>query len=167
MVRDVKDGGVFLINCQWSDEELDHHMPAVAKRYIAEHNIQVYTINAIDLAIEIGMGKRTNTILQSAFFALAKVMPETEAIGYMKDAATHSYLKKGQDVVDMNHKAIDIGATAFHKFEVPASWATARTSPWPSTWRATPHRQDGQGDHGARGPHGRRQPARVRLRQRP
>ena len=125
MVRDVKDGGVFLINCQWSDEELDHHMPAVAKRYIAEHNIQVYTINAIDLAIEIGMGKRTNTILQSAFFKLAKVMPESEAIGYMKDAATHSYLKKGQDVVDMNHKAIDAGATAYKKFEVPASWATA------------------------------------------
>ena len=125
MVRDVKDGGVFLINCQWSDEELDHHMPAVAKRYIAEHNIQVYTINAIDLAIEIGMGKRTNTILQSAFFKLAKVMPEAEAIGYMKDAATHSYLKKGQDVVDMNHKAIDAGATAFRKFEVPADWATA------------------------------------------
>ena len=125
MVRDVKDGGVFLINCQWSDEELDHHMPAVAKRYIAEHNIQVYTINAIDLAIEIGMGKRTNTILQSAFFKLAKVMPEEEAIKYMKDAATHSYLKKGQDVVDMNHKAIDAGATAFRKFEVPADWATA------------------------------------------
>ncbi|MBM6938049.1 pyruvate:ferredoxin (flavodoxin) oxidoreductase [Pseudoflavonifractor phocaeensis] len=126
MVRDVKDGGTFLINCQWSDEELDHHMPAVAKRYIAEHNIQVYTINAIDLAIEIGMGKRTNTILQSAFFALAKVMPSEEAIQYMKDAATHSYLKKGQDIVDMNHKAIDIGATAFKKFEVPASWATAQ-----------------------------------------
>ena len=126
MVRDVKDGGTFLINCQWSDEELDKHMPAVAKRYIAEHNIQVYTINAIDLAIEIGMGKRTNTILQSAFFKLAKVMPEAEAIQYMKDAATHSYLKKGQDIVDMNHKAIDIGATAFKKFEVPASWATAQ-----------------------------------------
>ena len=125
MVRDVKDGGTFLINCQWSDEELDKHMPAVAKRYIAEHNIQVYTIDAIDLAAKIGMGKRTNTILQSAFFKLAKVMPEAEAIGYMKDAATHSYLKKGQDVVDMNHKAIDMGATAFKKFTVPASWATA------------------------------------------
>ena len=125
MVRDVKDGGTFLINCQWSDEELDKHMPAVAKRYIAEHNIQVYTINAIDLAIEIGMGKRTNTILQSAFFKLANVMPIEEAIGYMKDAATHSYLKKGQDVVDMNHKAIDLGATAFRKFTVPASWANA------------------------------------------
>ena len=126
MVRDVKDGGIFLINCQWSDEELDHHMPAVAKRYIAEHNIQVYTINAIDLAIEIGMGKRTNTILQSAFFALAKIIPAEQALEYMKDAATHSYLKKGQDVVDMNHKAIDMGATAFHKFEVPASWKDAK-----------------------------------------
>ena len=125
MVRDVKPGGTFLINCQWSDEELSRHMPAVAKRYIAQNNIQVYTINAIDLAKEIGMGKRTNTILQYAFFALAKVMPESEAIGYMKDAATHSYLKKGQDVVDMNHKAIDAGATAFRKFEVPADWATA------------------------------------------
>ena len=125
MVRDVKDGGTFLINCQWSAEELDKHMPAVAKRYIAAHNVQVYTIDAIDLAAKIGMGKRTNTILQSAFFALAKVMPEAEAIQYMKDAATHSYLKKGQDVVDMNHKAIESGATAFKKFDVPASWATA------------------------------------------
>ena len=129
MVRDVKPGGTFLINCQWNDEELSRHMPAVAKRYIAQNNIQVYTINAIDLAKEIGMGKRTNTILQSAFFALAKVMPESEAIGYMKDAATHSYLKKGQDVVDMNHKAIDAGATAFRKFEVPADWATAEDKP--------------------------------------
>ena len=126
MVRDVKDGGTFLINCQWWDEEIDKHMPAVAKRYIAEHHINVYTIDAIDLAAKIGMGKRTNTILQSAFFALANVMPQAEAIGYMKDAATHSYLKKGQDVVDMNHKAIDMGATAFHKFEVPASWKDAK-----------------------------------------
>ena len=126
IVRDVKPGGVFLINCQWSDEELSHHLDAASKRYIAKNNIQVYTINAIDLAKEIGMGKRTNTILQSAFFSLAKVMPQEEAIQYMKDAATHSYLKKGQDVVDMNHKAIDMGATAFHKFEVPASWKDAK-----------------------------------------
>ena len=125
MVRDVKPGGTFLINCQWSAEDLDKHMPAVAKRYIAANNIQVYTIDAIDLAAKIGMGKRTNTILQSAFFALAKVMPEAESIQYMKDAATKSYLKKGQDIVDMNHKAIDAGATAFKKFDVPASWATA------------------------------------------
>ncbi|MCD7947216.1 MAG: pyruvate:ferredoxin (flavodoxin) oxidoreductase [Oscillospiraceae bacterium] len=125
MVNDVKPGGVFMINCQWSNEELERHMPAEAKRYIAQNNIQLYTINAIDLAKEIGMGKRTNTILQSAFFTLAKVMPTEEAIGYMKDAATHSYLKKGQDVVDMNHKAIDAGATAFQKYEVPAAWANA------------------------------------------
>ena len=133
MVRDVKDGGTFLINCQWSDEELNQHMPAVAKRYIAEHNINVYTINAIDLAIEIGMGKRTNTILQSAFFALANIMPADDAIKFMKDAAEHSYLKKGRDVVEMNWKAIDAGATAFKKFEVPADWATAQDKPKEST----------------------------------
>ena len=126
MVRDVKPGGVFMINCQWSKEELEHHLSAEAKRYIAENNIQLYTINAIDLAAQIGMGKRTNTILQSAFFSLAKVMPEAEAIQYMKDAATHSYLKKGQDVVDMNHKAIDAGATAYVKIDVPASWKDAK-----------------------------------------
>ena len=125
IVRDVKPGGTFLINCQWTPEELSHHLDAASKRYIAANNIQVYTINAIDLAKEIGMGKRTNTILQSAFFALANVLPADEAIRYMKDAATHSYLKKGQDVVDMNHKAIDAGATAFKKFDVPADWANA------------------------------------------
>ena len=125
MVQDVKPGGIFMINCQWTPEELEHHMPAESKRYIAQNNIQLYTINAIDLAIEIGMGKRNNTILQSAFFTLANVMPQEEAIGYMKAAATKSYLKKGQDVVDMNHKAIDLGATAFKKIDVPASWATA------------------------------------------
>ncbi|MDD6160741.1 MAG: pyruvate:ferredoxin (flavodoxin) oxidoreductase, partial [Oscillospiraceae bacterium] len=125
IVRDVKPGGTFLINCQWSAEELSHHLDAASKQYIAKNNVQLYIINAIDLAIEIGMGKRTNTILQSAFFTLANVMPQEEAIGYMKDAATHSYLKKGQDVVDMNHKAIDLGATAFVKVDVPADWATA------------------------------------------
>ena len=126
IVRDVKPGGTFLINCQWDDAELNEKLDAASKRYIAKNNIQVYTINAIDLAKEIGMGKRTNTILQSAFFSLAKVMPESEAIQYMKDAATHSYLKKGQDVVDMNHKAIDAGATAYKKFDVPADWADAQ-----------------------------------------
>ncbi len=125
MVRDVKPGGVFMVNCQWSEEELERHLSANAKRYIAENDIQLYLINAIDLADQIGMGKRTNTILQSAFFSLAKVLPQAEAIGYMKDAATASYLKKGQDIVDMNHKAIDLGATAFKKVEVPASWKGA------------------------------------------
>jgi pyruvate-ferredoxin/flavodoxin oxidoreductase len=125
MVRDVRPGGVFLINCQWTPEELAERLPAKAKRYIARNNIQLYTINAIDLAIELGMGKRTNTILQSAFFTLAKVIPHEQAIGYMKDAATKSYLKKGQDIVDMNHRAIDAGTNAFVKIDVPADWADA------------------------------------------
>ena len=99
MVQDVKPGGIFMINCQWSDEELNQHMPAEAKRYIAKNNIQLYTINAIDKAIEIGMGKRTNTILQSAFFKLANVMPIDQAIEYMKAAAKKSYSKKGDAVV--------------------------------------------------------------------
>ena len=125
MVQDVKPHGTFMINCQWTLEELEHHMNAESKRYIAENDINLYLINAIDLAIQVGMGKRTNTILQSAFFTLSGVLPQEEAIGYMKDAATKSYLKKGQDVVDANHKAIDAGATAFTKVEVPASWADA------------------------------------------
>ena len=125
IVNDVKPGGVFLINCQWDLAELEHHLSAEAKRYIAKNNIQLYTINAIDLAIQVGMGKRTNTILQSAFFSLAKVMPEADAIKYMKDAAEHSYAKKGMDVVEKNWKAIDAGATAYVKVEVPAAWANA------------------------------------------
>ena len=125
MVNDVKPGGVFMINCQWDFDELNHHLKADAKRYIARNNIQLYTIDAIDLAIEIGMGKRNNTILQSAFFSLAKVMPEEDAIRFMKEKAKASYLKKGQDVVDMNYKAIDLGATAYKKIDVPAEWADA------------------------------------------
>ena len=125
MVQDVKPGGIFMINCQWSDEELNQHMPAEAKQYIAKNNIQLYTINAIDKAIEIGMGKRTNTILQSAFFKLANVMPIDEAVDYMKQAAKKSYSKKGDAVVEMNYKAIDAGVDAVHKVEVPADWATA------------------------------------------
>ena len=129
MVNDVKPGGVFMINCQWDFDELNHHLKADAKRYIARNNIQLYTIDAIDLAIEIGMGKRNNTILQSAFFSLAKVMPEEDAIRFMKEKAKASYLKKGQDVVDMNYKAIDLGATAYKKIDVPAEWADAVDEP--------------------------------------
>ena len=129
MVQDVKPGGVFLINCQWTPEELDHHLNAETKRYIAKNNIQLYTINAIDLAIKVGMGKRTNTILQSAFFSLAKVMPEADAIRYMKEAAERSYAKKGMDVVEKNWNAIDAGATAYVKIDVPASWADAVDAP--------------------------------------
>ena len=125
IVNDVKPGGTFLINCQWGLEELEEHLTSEAKRYIAKNNIKLYTIDATELAIQVGMGKRTNTILQSAFFSLAGVLPQEEAIKYMKDAATKSYMKKGQDVVDCNHKAIDAGATAYVQIDYPASWAEA------------------------------------------
>jgi len=124
MVNDVKPGGVYLINCQWTPEELAQHLPADAKRYIAKNNVQLYTVNAIDLAAQIGLGKRTNTVLQSAFFALSKVLPVEEAIGYMKEKA-QKFMKKGKEIVEMNEKAIDAGATAFVKIDVPADWANA------------------------------------------
>ena len=138
MVQDVKPGGVFMINCQWSDEELGHHLNAEAKKYIADNNIQLYTINAIDKAIEIGMGKRTNTILQSAFFKLADVMPIDDAINFMKQAAQKSYGKKGQDVVEMNWKAIDAGVDAIHKVDVPASWSNPEADPAPKALAGRP-----------------------------
>ena len=124
MVQDVKPGGVFLINCQWTPEELNSHLNAETKRYIAKNDIKLYTVNAIDLAAQIGLGKRTNTVLQSAFFSLSKVLPEEEAIGYMKEKA-QKFMKKGKEIVEMNEKAIDAGATAYVKIDVPADWADA------------------------------------------
>ena len=124
MVNDVKPGGVFLINCQWKPEELDQHLTADTKQYITKNNIQLYLVNAIDLAQEIGLGKRTNTILQSAFFSLSKVLPEAEAISYMKEKA-QKFMKKGIEIVQMNEKAIDAGANAYVKVDVPAEWANA------------------------------------------
>ncbi|MDE7435167.1 MAG: pyruvate:ferredoxin (flavodoxin) oxidoreductase [Lachnospiraceae bacterium] len=138
MVQDVKPGGVFMINCQWSDEELEHHLNADAKKYIADNNIQLYTINAIDKAIEIGMGKRTNTILQSAFFKLANVMPIDDAVDFMKQAAKKSYGKKGDAIVEMNYKAIDAGVDAVHKVEVPASWSNPAPDPAPAELTGRP-----------------------------
>ena len=128
MVNDVKPGGVYLINCQWDAAELSEKMPAEAKRYIAKNNIQLYTVNAIDIAAKIGLGKRTNTVLQSAFFSLAKILPEEEAIGYMKEKA-QKFMKKGKEIVEMNEKAIDAGATAYVKIDVPADWADAVDAP--------------------------------------
>ena len=124
MVNDVKPGGVFLINCQWDEAELAEKLNAEAKRYIAQNDIQLYTVNAIDIAAEIGLGKRTNTVLQSAFFSLAKVLPAEEAIGYMKEKA-QKFMKKGKEIVEMNEKAIDAGASAYVKIDVPADWANA------------------------------------------
>ena len=125
MISDVKPGGTFLLDCQWSDAELSEHLPASVKSYIAKNNIKFYTINATKLAIDLGNAKVKNTVLQSAFFALANILPAADAIEYMKYMATKSYLKKGQAIVDLNHKAIDAGKDALHLVEVPADWASA------------------------------------------
>ncbi len=125
MVSDVVPGGTFLLDCAWSDEELETNLPNKVKQAIAKNNIRFYTINATKLAIDLGNAKVKNTILQSAFFALANILPAEEAIEYMKYMATKSYLKKGQDIVDLNHKAIDSGKDALHEVKVPAAWANA------------------------------------------
>ena len=103
MVSDVKPGGIFLLNCSWDGAELDAHLPAAMKRYIAKNDIKFYTIDATHLAKGLGLGNRTNTILQAAFFKLAKVIPVEDAVQFMKDAATKSYMKKGEAIVKMNH----------------------------------------------------------------
>ncbi len=123
MVNDVKPGGTFLLDCQWSTvEELSANLPGKVKSYIANNGVKFYTINATQLAINLGNAKVKNTILQSAFFALAKILPAADAIEYMKYMATKSYLKKGQAIVDLNHAAIDKGADAFVEVAVPAEW---------------------------------------------
>ena len=122
MVQDLVPGGTFLFNTPWSVEELDEKLPGQVKRYIAENNINFYIIDGVKIGKEIGLGNRINTVLQSAFFSLTKLIPEEEVMKLMKDAATRSYSKKGDDVVKMNHDAIDAGATAYIKVEVPESW---------------------------------------------
>ncbi len=125
MVSDVKPGGVFLLNCSWNAEELETHIPGQVKKYIADNNIQFYTIDGVAIGKEIGLGNRINTVLQSAFFKLANIIPAEDAIRYMKDAATASYSKKGEAIVKMNHDAIDMGAQKVVKVDVPASWKDA------------------------------------------
>ena len=125
MVQDVKPGGFFLLNCTWSDDELEEKLPGQVKRYIAQNNVQFYTCDAVSLAKEIGLGaRRTNSILQAAFFKLADIIPIDEAVGYMKDAIKKTYGRKGQNIVDMNCAAVDAGITHIHKVEVPESWKT-------------------------------------------
>ncbi len=125
IAQDLVDGGTFLLNCPWTVEQLDEELPARTKRFIAEHNIQFYIINGIAIGKEIGLGGRINTVLQSAFFKLANIIPEQTAIDLMKAAAKKSYGKKGDDVVQMNYDAIEAGAQRIVKVDVPASWASA------------------------------------------
>ena len=124
MVQELADGGTFLLNCPWSVEELDKHLPGQVKKYIHDHEINFYIIDGVKIGIETGMGAtRINTILQSAFFKLANIIPQEEAIELMKKAAKKTYGRKGEDVVKKNWDAIDAGADRAIKVEVPASWA--------------------------------------------
>ncbi|KNY28557.1 pyruvate:ferredoxin (flavodoxin) oxidoreductase [Pseudobacteroides cellulosolvens] len=129
MVSDIKPNGTFLLNCGWTAEELDKHLPGSMKRILAKNNIKFYTIDAVSIAKEIGLGNRINMIMQAAFFKLADIIPLDDAVKYMKQAIVTSYGKKGEKVVNMNHMAVDKGIGALNKIEVPASWATAEDAP--------------------------------------
>ncbi len=125
LLAGLRDNGTFLLNCIWTPEELDEKLPGSLKRYIAEHNVNFYTIDAIKIAQEIGLGGRINMIMQAGFFKLANIIPIDEAVKYLKDAVVKSYGKKGQKVVDMNYAAIDKGLEAIVKIDIPESWKTA------------------------------------------
>ena len=126
MVQELMDGGTFLLNCSWDMEGLEAHLPGQMKSYIADHNIKFYTIDGIKIGKEIGLGGRINTVLQSAFFELAKIIPGAEAASLMKKAAKASYGKKGDKVVQMNYDAIDAGAGQIVEIKIPDSWKTAK-----------------------------------------
>ena len=124
MVQELVDGGTFLLNCTWSKDEVEKHIPGQVKKYMAEHNIKFYVINGVKIGIETGMGPtRINTILQSAFFTLTGIIPKEQANKLMKDAAQKTYGRKGEDVVKKNWAAIDAGANAFEEVEVKKEWA--------------------------------------------
>lgn len=123
LLAGLKKGGKFLLNTVWSDADLDKHLPAAMKRYIAKNEIEFYTVNAVDIAKELGLGGRFNMVMQSAFFKIAAIIPIETAVEYLKDAVVKSYGKKGEKVVNMNNGAIDKGIEALHKVEVPAAWA--------------------------------------------
>ncbi|MDY3987400.1 MAG: pyruvate:ferredoxin (flavodoxin) oxidoreductase, partial [Peptoniphilaceae bacterium] len=126
LLRGLKKGGTFLLNCTWTPEELDEHLPGQMKRALAEKNIEFYLINATGIAQELGLGSRTNMIMQSAFFELSKVLPIEEAVAHLKDSIVKAYGHKGDDVVQMNYNAVDRGISALQKVEVPAEWANAK-----------------------------------------
>ncbi len=126
LLAGLKKGGKFLLNTVWSDEDLTKHLPAAMKRYIANNDIEFYTVNAVEIAKGLGLGGRFNMVMQSAFFKLAAIIPIDEAVKYLKEAVVTSYGKKGQNIVDMNNGAIDQGIDKLHKVAVPADWANAQ-----------------------------------------
>ncbi|SIQ40655.1 pyruvate:ferredoxin (flavodoxin) oxidoreductase [Halanaerobium kushneri] len=128
MVEDLHDGGNFVLNCTWSADELDENLPAKMKKYIADHNINLYTINAVDIAQEVGLGQRINMVMQTAFFKVADIIPVDEAVEYLKEAIQKSYGHKGDKIVEMNNKAVDKALDALVKIDVPAEWSSAETA---------------------------------------
>ena len=133
LMNGLRPGGTFLLNCQWSDAELETRLPAAIRRYIAENEIRLYTINAVDIAIELGMAGRINMIMQAAFFALAEIIPLAEAMRHLRDSVRETYGKQGQAVVDKNLAALEQGAAALHRVAVPESWKQAVDSPRPAS----------------------------------
>ncbi len=129
VIDGLKPGGTFLLNCQWDAGELDAQLPAAMKRYIAANNIKFYTINAVKIAKEIGLGGRINMIMQSAFFKLADIIPVDDAVKYLKDSVLDEYGAKGEKIVNMNYAAIDQGTNAMVKIDVPAAWKDAQDAP--------------------------------------
>lgn len=125
LLRGFKPGGIFLLNCQWRPEDLEHALPAALKRKLASLHAKFYIIDAFEIAKKIGLGGRINMIMQSAFFHLTKIIPEADAVKYLKDANEHSYGRKGQNVVDMNNAAVDAGITGAVEIPVPEEWAHA------------------------------------------
>ena len=125
IVQDLVDGGSFLLNCPWNEKDLEERLPGQVKAYIANHNIQFYTINGTRIGHEIGLGGRINTILQAAFFTITGIIPEEKAISLMKEAAKKAYSKKGDAIVQMNYAGIDAGAKQFVKVNVPEHWKDA------------------------------------------
>ncbi|WZL73415.1 pyruvate:ferredoxin (flavodoxin) oxidoreductase [Clostridiaceae bacterium 35-E11] len=126
ILKGLKDGGTFVLNCKWTPEEVEEHLPTAMKKYLADHNVNFYTINATDIATEIGLGNRINMIMQAAFFKLAKVIPLEDAVKYLNEAIVKSYGKKGEKIVNMNQQAVTKGIEALVKVEVPAAWASAK-----------------------------------------
>ena len=125
LLAGLKRGGKFLLNTVWNEADLSKHLPAYMKRYIAKNDIEFYTVNAVEIAKELGLGGRFNMVMQSAFFKLANIIPIDTAVKYLKDAVVASYGSKGQNIVDMNNGAIDKGIEALHRVNVPADWANA------------------------------------------
>ena len=125
IVSDLKDGKTFLLNCSWNKEELEEHLPKAMKKYIYDHNIKFYTIDATGIAKEIGLGNRINTVLQAAFFKLANIIPIEEAVAHMKKMIYKSYSKKGDKILNMNYAAVDKGVEGLVEIKIPSSWGNA------------------------------------------